>query len=488
MDRRSFLKSSAALSILATGCAPIASPPALSKAAPTTRVRPGAPLWPSGMEWNRLRRNLQGALSQPESPLATCHSAPDAPTCAEAVERLSNPYFLSDDPALTQTSGWVDAWRSRPSAYAVAAENAQDVAAAVRFAREHNLRLVVRGGGHSYQGTSCAPDSLMIWTRPMSDVALHDAFVPQGCAGRLAPRPAVTVGAGALWGHVYDAVTTRAGRYVQGGGCTTVGVAGLVQSGGFGTHSKRYGMAAGSLLEAEVVTADGAIRVVNPCHDADLFWALKGGGGGSFGVVTRLTLATHDLPEAFGGTWGLLRAHSDEAYLRVVTEVLRVYRDRLLGPHWGAQVRFEPDRRVRFDMASQGLDVPQAEEAWRPLREWVDGHADMVTWEEPLTILTLPAQRMWDYAFLLQNAPQMLSTDDRPGAPEGNWFWNGQRTEIGQFLHGYHSAWLSASLLGDDRLQGLADALVAASQRWDDSASLPQGSGRRGGGCANCCR
>ena len=78
-------------------------------------------------------------------------------------------------------------------------------------------------------------------------ITVHDAFVGAGCAGRHAPQPAVTVEAGAIWGHVYDAVTTKAGRYVQGGGCMTVGVAGLIQSGGFGSFSKAYGMAAASL-------------------------------------------------------------------------------------------------------------------------------------------------------------------------------------------------------------------------------------------------
>ena len=425
--------------------------------------------------WDELRQSVGGRLVRPESPLAACHTAPGGPACSAAVERLSNPYFLGDEPALTQTSGWIDAWRSAPSAYAVAAANARDVAVAVDFAREHNLRLVVKGGGHSYQGTSCAPDSLLIWTRAMSDVSIQDAFVPQGCAGALSPRPAVTVGAGALWGHVYDVVTTKAGRYVQGGGCTTVGVAGLVQSGGFGTHSKRYGTAAGSLLEAEVVTADGAIRIVNPCQDPDLFWALKGGGGGSFGVVTQLTLATHDLPGEFGGAWGLLRAHSEDGYRRLVAEVLRAYRDRLLNPHWGEQIRFEPGYRVRFSLASQGLSAPEAAEAWRPLREWVDLHADDVAWEEPLAVVTLPARHMWDYAFLRQNAPHMLGADDRPGAPEGNWFWNGQRNEIGQFLLGYHSAWLPAALLDEGRLADLAAALVEASQRWTTALHLSKG-------------
>ena len=161
-------------------------------------------------------------------------------------------------------------WTSRPSTFAVAAETTGDVVAAVNFARENNLRLVVKGGGHSYQGTSSAPDSLLIWTRRMNAITTHDAFVPVGCDGTQAPQPAVSVGAGAVWAHIYDAVTTEAGRYVQGGGCLTVGVAGLVQSGGFGSFSKGYGTACAGLLEAEIVTADGAVRIAGcqrrPCN------------------------------------------------------------------------------------------------------------------------------------------------------------------------------------------------------------------------------
>src|SRR4029450_11095149 len=127
-----------------------------------------------------------------------------------------------------------------------------------------SVRRVVKGGGHSYVGGSNAADSLLIWTRPnLRAVELHDRFVPRGAAGLGAPETAVSVGAGAIWMDVYDAVTTTAGRYVQGGGCTTVGVAGLVQGGGFGPFSKGFGTAAANLLEAKVVTADGAVRIAN---------------------------------------------------------------------------------------------------------------------------------------------------------------------------------------------------------------------------------
>lgn len=106
----------------------------------------------------------------------------------------------------------------------------------------------------------------------MKTLTHHDAFVATGCAATDPPEPAVSVGAGAIWMHVYDAVTTKGGRYVQGGGCATVGVGGLVQSGGFGSFSKTYGTAAAGLLEAEVVTADGTVRIASRCTHPDLFW------------------------------------------------------------------------------------------------------------------------------------------------------------------------------------------------------------------------
>ena len=179
-----------------------------------------------------MKETVGGRLINVESPLGACAGNPNTSACEELLRNLRNPFFVGDQPWGTQSSGWADAWVSSPSVYAVAAEGAGDIVAAVDFARQHNLRLVVKGGGHSFHGTSNAPDSLMVWTRAMDKIVLHDGFVPQSC--NTPPQPAVSVGAGVIWLHVYD-VVTKAGRYVQGGGCTTVGVAGLIQSGGFGS-------------------------------------------------------------------------------------------------------------------------------------------------------------------------------------------------------------------------------------------------------------
>jgi FAD binding domain len=303
MDRRRLLKCLAAVPLLPTLW------PFLSDAEQTPlpvesafrRVRPGDPAWPSAANWEKLKQQVGGNLMPVQFPLTPCQGTPDNSSCQDVFKNLENPFYIGDQPGLTQTLGWAHAWTTKPSVYAVAARNAEDIAAAVSFARENRLRLVVKGGGHSYQGTSNAPDSLLIWTRHMNDITMQDAFVPKGCESKQAPQRAVTLGAGTIWIHAYDTVTTKGGHYVQGGGCTTVGVAGLIQSGGFGSFSKHYGLAAAGLLEAEVVTADGKVRVANTCMNPDLFWALKGGGGGSFGAVSRVTLRVRELPELASG-------------------------------------------------------------------------------------------------------------------------------------------------------------------------------------------
>jgi len=180
-----------------------------------------------------------------------------------------------------------------------------------------------------------------------------------------------SAGSGTIWLQAYDAVTTKTGVYVQGGGCTTVGVAGLIQSGGFGSFSKHYGTAAAGLLEAEVVTADGKVRIANACTNSDLFWALKGGGGGTFGVVSKLTLRVRDLPELAGGANFTVKASSDGAYRRLIRHFVGFYRDALFNDHWGEQAHFSPDNELGISMVHLGLDTEQSRKVWQPFLDWL---------------------------------------------------------------------------------------------------------------------
>src|SRR5436190_23261595 len=132
------------------------------------RVRPGDPGWPSAASWEQLKKAVGGNLVEVRPPFGACAKEPQGAACQDAMKNIQNPFFVGDQPGGTQVSGWLDAWTPAPSAYAVKARSSGDVAAAVNFARDNNLRLVVKGAGHSYQGTSNAPDSLLIWTRAMN--------------------------------------------------------------------------------------------------------------------------------------------------------------------------------------------------------------------------------------------------------------------------------------------------------------------------------
>ena len=390
---------------------------------------------------------------------APCGRGGEAAACADLTANLGNPFFLGDQPSGTQVSGWLDAWTPAPSAFAIHARSTADVVAGVNFAREHRLRLVVKGTGHSYQGTSNAPDSLLIWTRAMNRVTLHDRFTPKGLEGKIAPCPAVTAEAGAMWIDLYHAVTAEGGRYVQGGGCADVGVAGLIQSGGFGSFSKGFGTAAASLLEAEIVTADGAARTINAASDRDLFWAIKGGGGGSWGVVTKLTLRTHELPQHFGAAWGMIKAKSDEAFRKLIARFVDHYAQVLFNPHWGEQVSIYPDNRFEISMVCQGLEDAEIKRAWAPFFAWIEASpADFAIADERGARAT-DARRWW----AIEGNPSM-TPDLRPHAPSYHGWWTGDQGQVGAFLHGFESLWLPASLLRVAGRPRLVDALFRASR------------------------
>jgi FAD/FMN-containing dehydrogenase len=458
LNRREFLKASGAVSVSQLWPRSAFARPAIR------RVRPSDPNWPSKAAWKRLNKAVGGNLIQVDFPMNACVSSSQGADCKTLFANLKNPYYIGDNPGITQTLGWVDGWTTKPSVYAVVARNAGDIAAAVDFARDNNLRLVVKGGGHSYQGTSNAADSLLIWTRHMHDVTLQQDFVPSGCNSKHAPERAVTVGSGAIWLQAYDAVTTKAGGYVQGGGCTTVGIAGLIQSGGFGSFSKHYGIAAAGLLEAEVVTADGKVRIANSCTNSDLFWALKGGGGGTFGAVSKLTLRVHDLPELAGGASFAVKASSDDAYRRLIRRFLAFYREALFNDHWGEQAHFSPDNKLEVNMVYLGLDTERSRRVWQPFLDWLAQSSTAYTIESEPDIGSMPFRHWWDVDWRKEHHQDVFKADSRASASPSNVWWNGDGGQVGMVIWGYESLWMPASLLEDDSQEKLANALFSASR------------------------
>ena len=480
MDRRTFLKKSGLAAILpwcASGlresegvlAREIDRAKSLAKVRPGFRRRkPSDANWPSRSAWKRLNDQVDGNLISVEFPLEACVKDVGSAACTGLIGNIKNPYYIGDQPGLTQTLGWVDAWWTRPSVYAVAAKTASHIVAAVNFARENDLRLVVKGGGHSYQGTSNAPDSLLVWTRHMHGIAMRDAFVAQGCEGKQRPQRAVTCGAGAIWMQAYDTVTTKAGAYVQGGGCTTVGVAGLVQSGGFGSFSKHYGTAAAGLLEAEVVTADGKVRIANACTNADLFWALKGGGGGTFGAVSKATLRVREIAEWWGAAVFAVKASSDGAFLRLLRQFVGFYRENLFNDHWGEHAHISSGNSLSVLMVCQGLPTDEIRKIWQPFLDWIARSSGAYTIQGEPILASMPARHWWDPEWRKENHQTgVFDADSRPGASANNVWWAGDAGQVAWTLYGYESLWMPAALLQEDSQERLAKALFAGSRHTD---------------------
>jgi FAD/FMN-containing dehydrogenase len=157
-------------------------------------------------------------------------------------------------------------------------ESLADVQKTVRWARKHHVHVVPRSGGHSYGGYSTTTGVIVDVSR------LH--AVSLAASGRAA------TGAGAHLLDVYTALANR-GRMIPAGTCPTVGIAGLTQGGGIGLSGRKFGLTCDHLLEATVVLADGSAVTAKAHEHPDLYWALRGGGGGNFGILTRLVFRTH---------------------------------------------------------------------------------------------------------------------------------------------------------------------------------------------------
>jgi len=409
--------------------------------------------WPSRAKWRALDKQVGGRL------ITT--SLPWIDATPETFELLKNPFWNEEQPGALQSTGWYGAWLAAASPYAVRAQQTSDIVAAVNFARENDVKLVVKGTGHDYLGRNMAPDSLLVWTHDMRTITMHDEFVPEGAPAGTEPVHAMTVEAGTRWLEAYRAATL-AGRFVSGGGCTSVGACGGFTFGsGFGPFSKRYGTGSGGIVQAEIVTADGKVHTVNEFSEPDLFYGVRGGGGGTYGIVSRVTLLTHPIPSTLGIITGSIKAKSDAAYRELIERFVEFYPVGLDNWHWGESVAFGPDNEFGFRLTF--LDMPEAQ-GKATIEQFVGqfrARPDDFTVDPQFQFLAF--ENLWNPDYWDSVDPDFITRDPRPEAPDYQFWWTGNQGELGAFWNGYQSRWIPTDLMRRDP-GALADAFYRASR------------------------
>jgi FAD/FMN-containing dehydrogenase len=222
-----------------------------------------------------------------------------------ALAYFSGQLLTPNDDAYEQVRRvWNGAIDRRP-AFIARCGTTEDVVAALRFGRRHDLPIAVRGGGHSIPGYSTCEGGLLIDLQPMSSVVVS------------AHNRTANVGAGVLWRGL-DAAAQAHGLATPGGEISHTGVAGLTLGGGIGWLSRLHGLAADNLIGVRLVTAAGDVLDVSDDTDPELMWGLRGGGG-NFGIVTRFTFRLHPVGPFFGGM-ALYPGHLAAEVLRAVVE------------------------------------------------------------------------------------------------------------------------------------------------------------------------
>ncbi|KAL7816041.1 hypothetical protein V8C44DRAFT_307463 [Trichoderma aethiopicum] len=305
--------------------------------APQTEIckaYPGAPSWPPAHAWASLNRTLNGRLLRPVPPGAVCH--PDQPTfnssqCAAVAaewktyefhvespvsvmwDKFDNFTCLPEEDAPCSTAGY--------PAYVVNASSAEHVKIGIDFARKHNVRLNVKNTGHDYLGRSNAPGSLSIWTHHLNTMTYNKGQYKLHGSGKILLGNSITVGGGSEMYNIY-AAADKHNETIVGGGGKTVGIGGYITGGGHSVFAPKFGLAADNVWEMELVTPGGDIVVANENQYPDLFWAMRGGGGSTFGVITSVTLKTHPSPKILGLLYGIITDPRETIVYDLITYIL----------------------------------------------------------------------------------------------------------------------------------------------------------------------
>ncbi|KAE8360448.1 hypothetical protein BDV27DRAFT_148700 [Aspergillus caelatus] len=280
------------------------------------KCSPSDPCWPSDLEWASLNETISGHLIRTVPLAAVCYQTEpvyDPEACTTVLANWSTSAFHSADPTSiddpmwannscnpiypngTSLTGNIRAGEKGCSIgnyppFVVNAMEPGHVQAALKFAKQWNLRLNIKNTGHGSERR--------IWTHNLKQIQFHERFQPQSCNTQIrvnGSQMAVTLGAGVQDGELFKAMSKH-NAIAVGGTNADVGVVGWATGGGHGLATGNYGMGADNIIEAVIVTPAGEVVTANACQNKDLFWAIRGGGGGTFGVILSVTLKAYPMP------------------------------------------------------------------------------------------------------------------------------------------------------------------------------------------------
>jgi len=275
----------------------------------------GQSCWPSASAFSQLQSLVSQPLVYPLPSASACYPPSDpSGHCTAVLENWYDGNWRSSMPGSMEApnfetfmfrNGTIDACylnttitgvceQGRVSVIGVDARSVEDIQAAITFAVQQNLKLVVKNTGHDFLGRSAARGSFMVWTHNMKNITYNSTFVPQGAPAN-ETYEAVTLAAGVQWDEAYAAVNNY-GRLMVGGfsvGGSIGSSGGWLAGGGHSALSPSYGLGVDNALEISIVLSTGEFLTVNSYQDSDLFWALRGGGGSTYGIVTSVTYRTY---------------------------------------------------------------------------------------------------------------------------------------------------------------------------------------------------
>ncbi|CAH0051863.1 unnamed protein product [Clonostachys solani] len=282
---------------------------------PKCKVLPGDAAYPSKALWKIFDILTGGALIKTVPLGAACYQGEhyDSAKCTYLLNNWNRSYAHVDDPTSVMSPLYenatcqpADAARGKEctiggySEYSVNISSVSQIQLGINFARALNLRLVVHNTGHDFLGKNTGRGALSLWTHHLRDIKLIKNYKSAG--GRYT-GPAFKLGAGVMVYELYEAAE-REGYLAVGGECRTVGVSGgYLAGGGHSPISSIHGLGSDQVLSVDLVTPDGRFITADETQNQDLFWAIRGGGGATWGVVTSMTVKVHEKKVMSGMTW-----------------------------------------------------------------------------------------------------------------------------------------------------------------------------------------